>query len=137
AAPDFAGLATQLQQMVTQDGVNFIAFHGAPEHGLGLVSALVSQGLDDLPMVGIHGLAGASIFTEGPPEAAELLAGVHSFLSPLSDCEMCATIREFVAGTEWEDAAVELNFADGWHEVLIAAEAMERAAAESGELTWE
>ena len=67
----------------------------------------------------------------------KLVAGVHSFLSPLSDCEMCATIREFVAGTEWEDAAVELNFADGWHEVLIAAEAMERAAAESGELTWE
>ena len=136
-APDYTGIVTQLSQMVANDGLNYIAFHGAPEHGLGMISEMVTQGLTDVPMVGIHGLVGATIFTEGPPEAAELLAGAHSFLSPMDDCEMCATIRDFVAGTEWEDASIETNFSDGWHEVLIAAEAMERAAADAGELSWD
>lgn len=136
-APDYTGVVTQLSQMVDGDGLNYVAFHGAPEHGLGMISEMLTQGITDLPMVGIHGLAGATIFTEGPPEAADLLAGAHSFLSPMDDCEMCATIRDFVAGTEWEDAAVELNFADGWHEVAIIAEAAERAAADAGELSWD
>lgn len=137
SAPDFNGLVVQLEQMIRDDGVNFVAFHGAPEHGLGLITAMVSRGITDVPIVGIHGLAGATIFTEGPPEAEELLAAAHSFLSSQGDCEMCATIREFVKGTEWEEEAVELNFSDGWHEVLIAAEAAKRAAEASGELTWE
>ena len=136
-APDYTGVVTQLAQMRNNDDLNYVAFHGAPETGLGMISEMVTQGLTDVPMVGIHGLVGATIFQEGPPEAAELLAGAHSFLSPMDDCEMCATIRDFVAGTEWEDAAIETNFADGWHEVLIAAEAMERAAADAGELSWE
>ncbi|WP_370324170.1 ABC transporter substrate-binding protein [Euzebya sp.] len=137
SAPDYAGVVTQLGQLVESEGVNFVAFHGAPEGGLGMISEMVTQGLDDLPMVGIHGLAGATIYTEGPPEAAELLAAAHSFLSPLDDCEECEVIREFVAGTEWEEAAVELNFSDGWHEIMIAAEAAERAAADAGELSWD
>lgn len=135
AATDFAGVVTQLGQLINSEGVNFIAFHGAPEHGLGIVSEMTTQGLD-VPLVGIHGLAGASIYQEGPPEAAEMLAGAHSFVSPKSDCEMCATIQEFVAGTEWEDD-VELNFSDGWSDILITVQAIERAAQESGELTWE
>lgn len=136
SAPDFASLVTQLGQMIDGDGVNYVAFHGAPEQALGLISEMVAQGRNDTPVVGIHGLAGNTIYTEGPPEAAELLAAAHSFLSPLSDCEMCATIRDFVAGTEWEEASAELNFSDGWHEILIAVEAAERAAA-NGDLSWE
>lgn len=137
SAPDYASLVTQLGQLISNDGVNFVAFHGAPEQGLGLISEMVAQGITDIPLVGIHGLAGDTIFTEGPPEAAELLAGAHSFLSSLSDCEMCTTIQEFVAGTEWEDASSELNFSDGWHEILIAVQAAERAAEADGELSWE
>lgn len=136
-APDYTGVVTQLSQMRANDGLNYVAFHGAPETGLGMISEMVTQGLTDVPMVGIHGLVGATIFQEGPPEAADLLAGAHSFLSPMDDCEMCATIRDFVAGTEWESAAVETNFADGWHEILIIAEAAERAAADAGELSWD
>ena len=137
SAPDYAGAVTQIQQMIEQDGVNFIAFHGAPENGLGFVGELVSAGITDIPIIGIHGLAGGTVYTEGPPEAAEMLSSAHSFLSASSDCEMCVTAREFVAGTEWEEPARELNFGDGWQDILLVQQAIERAAEESGELTWE
>jgi branched-chain amino acid transport system substrate-binding protein len=137
SAPDYPGTVGQLEQLINDQGVNFIAFHGAPENGLGVVSEMVRRGLTDVPLVGIHGLAGGTVFTEGPPEAAELVAAAHSFLSPLSDCEMCETAREFVQGTEWEEAAAELNFGDGWQDILIVQQAAERAAEESGELSWE
>lgn len=137
SAPDYPGTVGQLEQLVAAEGVNYVAFHGAPEHGLGLVSAMATRGLTDVPVVGIHGLAGNTIYTEGPPEAGELLTAAHSFLSPQSDCEMCQTAREFVAGTEWEEPARELNFGDGWQDVLIVQQAAERAAEESGDLSWE
>lgn len=136
-APDYPGAVTQMQQMIENDGVNFIAFHGAPETGLGFVSEMLAAGIDDVPLIGIHGLGGGTVFTEGPPEAAELIGAAHSFLSPLSDCEACEIAREFVQGTEWEEAATELNFGDGWQDILIVQEAIQRAAEESGELSWE
>lgn len=137
ASPDYAGAVTQIQQMIDQEGVNFIAFHGSPENGLGFVGELTTQGITDVPIVGIHGLAGATVYTEGPAEAADLLAAAHSFLSPMSDCEMCKTALDFVQGTEWEGDANELNFGDGWQDILIVQQAIERVAEESGELTWE
>lgn len=135
SAPDYAGAVTQLQQLI-DSGANFIGMHGAPAHALGMVTEMVNQGIDT-PMVGISGLAGASIFQEGPAEAAELVHGTHSFLAATSDCEACETIREFTAGTEYEEDIVHLNFSDGWQDIMVAVQAIERAAADAGELSWE
>ncbi|MEE8601499.1 ABC transporter substrate-binding protein [Euzebya tangerina] len=135
-SPDYAGAVTQIQELINNDGVNYLAIHGAPSHGLGFVTEMVANGIDT-PIVGIHGMAGGAIYQEGPPEAADLIRGVHSFLPATSDCETCEVIREFVAGTEWEDDIIELNFSDGWQDIMITVQAMERAAEADGELTWE
>lgn len=134
SSPDYAGSVTQLKQMIANDDVNYIAFHGAPSTGLGIVTEMQTQGVE-MPIVGIHGIAGSTIYTEGPEQvAAEAVNGVHSFLAPTSDCEVCGPIREFVAGTEWESQIGELNFGHGWLDIMIAAQAIERAA-ESGEVS--
>lgn len=135
-SPDYAGAVTQINEMIQNEGVNYLAIHGAPSHGLGFVTEMVSQGID-VPIVGIHGMAGGSIYQEGPAEAADLIRGVHSFLPATSDCETCQVIRDFVPGTEWENDIVELNFADGWQDIMITVMAMERAAADDGELSWD
>ena len=113
ATPDYAGAATQLGQQIDA-GANIISQHGAPNHALGLVTELINQGHGETVIVGNSGLAGASIYTEGPPEAAELVHGTHSFIAPAADCEICPTIQEFSAGTEYEEGLITLNMGDGW-----------------------
>lgn len=135
-APDYAGAVTQLEQLISSDDVNYLAIHGAPANGLGMVTEMVARGID-VPIVGIHGMAGGTIYLEGPQESADLIRGVHSFLPATSDCETCQVIRDFVPGTEWEDDIIELNFSDGWQDVMITVEAMERAAEADGELSWD
>lgn len=134
SSPDYAGAVTQLKQLVDNDGVNYVAFHGAPATGLGIVTEMQTKGVE-VPIVGIHGIAGSTIYTEGPePVAADTVHGVHSFLAPTSDCDACGEIRDFVAGTEWEDQITEINFGHGWLDIMIAVQAIERAA-ESGEVS--
>jgi ABC-type branched-subunit amino acid transport system substrate-binding protein len=136
-SPDYPGTVTKLKQMIDQQGVNFVAFHGAPAHGLGLAQEMSTQGVD-VPVVGIHGIAGSTIYTEGPePFAADHFAGVHSFLPGTSDCEWCSTIRDFTAGTEWEGDIGEINFSHGWLDIMIAKQAIERAATDAGEVSRE
>lgn len=132
-AADFPGTVTRLKQMIDSQGVNFIAFHGAPGHGLGVVTEMATQGIE-VPVIGIHGIAGSTIYQEGPSMAPDLVHGIHSFAAPNNDCEICGDIQEFVAGTEWEAPMTEINFGHGWLNVLIAKQAIERAA-ESGELS--
>jgi branched-chain amino acid transport system substrate-binding protein len=134
ASPDYAGTVTRLRQMISNDGVNFVAFHASPAQALGLATELASQAVD-VPVIGIQGIAASSIFQEGPPEAGDQFLGVHSFLPSTGDCEMCLTIQEFVAGTEWEAASTEANFTHGWLDIMITVQAIERAAADSGEVT--
>lgn len=134
ASPDYAGAVTRIQQLIQNDGVNFVAFHSSPAQGLGIATEMASQGVE-VPVVGIQGIAASSIFQEGPSQASGQILGVHSFLPPPSDCEMCATALEFVAGTDWEDEATEINFSHGWLDVMIAVQAIERAAEEAGEVT--
>lgn len=48
---------------------------------------------------------------------------------------MCTTITDCVAGTDWEDEASEINLSHGWLDVMVAVQAVERSAEESGEVT--
>jgi branched-chain amino acid transport system substrate-binding protein len=134
AGADFPGAVTRLRQLIANEGVNFVAFHGAPGHGLGIVTEMASQGVD-IPIVGIHGIAGSTIYQEGPAGVADRVKGIHSFTAVNNDCEICGDIMDFVAGTQWEDATTEINFAHGWLNVRIAVQAIERAAEMSGEVS--
>jgi hypothetical protein len=114
---------------------NYVAFHGAPAHALGTLTEMKTQGVE-VDFVGIHGLAGSTVYTEGQLTDADVVEGIHSFLPATSDCDGCGVIRDFVAGTEWADDIVHINFTHGWLDMSIVAQAIERAAANSGELSW-
>lgn len=133
SSPDYAGTVQRLRQLVDGQDVNFVAFHGAPATGLGVITEMSRLGFE-VPIVGIHGIAGTTIYEEGPEDQLDNVHGVHSFLPGTSECEMCTTIQEFTAGTEYEEQIGEINFGHGWLDVYIAIQAIERAA-ESGELS--
>lgn len=134
-SPDYTGVVTALGQSIDAGETNYVAFHGAPSHALGTLTEMKTQGVE-VPFVGIHGLAGSTVYTEGQLTAADVVEGVHSFLPATSDCEGCAVIRDAVAGTEWEGDVGQINFTHGWLDLDLVVQAIERAAAESGELNW-
>ena len=131
--PDFPGAVTRLKNLVETQGVNYVAMHGAPAHGLGIITEMKTQGLR-IPIVGIHGIAGSQIYLEGPADMLDLVEGVHSFLPANVSSPGTDIIREFVAGTEWEEDSKQLNFSHGWLDGMIFVQAAERAAA-TGELS--
>jgi branched-chain amino acid transport system substrate-binding protein len=134
-APDYTGVVTSLGQSIAAGETNYVAFHGAPSHALGTLTEMKTQGVE-VPFVGIHGLAGTTVYTEGQLTEADVVEGVHSFLPATSDCEGCAVIRDAVQGTEWEADVNQINFTHGWVDLDIVVQAIERAAATSGELNW-
>lgn len=133
ALPDASIVVQQLQQLIDQQGVNAIAFHGSPSAALKVLSEMARVGVE-LPLSGIHGVAGLSIYEEGPQDALGQLEATHSFLPVGADSPGTREIEEFVAGTEWEDAARELNFSHGWVAGMAVHQGILRAAEESGEL---
>jgi branched-chain amino acid transport system substrate-binding protein len=135
-SPDYTGVVTALGQSIASGETNYVAFHGAPSHALGTLTEMKTQGVE-VPFVGIHGLAGSTVYTEGQLTAADIVEGVHSFLPATSDCEGCGIIRDAVAGTEWEGDVNQINFTHGWLDLDLVVQAIERAAATSGELNWD
>lgn len=133
AATDYATVLTQVRQLVEAEDANAIAFHGAPANGLGVLNEMASQGFTDIPVVGIHGIAGSNIYTESPPGVQDIMEGVHSFRPCNLDTPGTQTIRDFVAGTRWEEDCLQINFSHGWLDGLIFQQAVERAA-ESGQV---
>jgi branched-chain amino acid transport system substrate-binding protein len=131
-SPDYPGIVTRLQQYVN-NGANYVALAGAPSHGLGILTEMGRLGFE-VPIIGIHGIAGTTIYEEGPQNLLHLVHGIHSFLPAVADCELCATIREFVQGTRWEDGPNHLNFSHGWLDIYLLVQAIECAAG-TGELT--
>lgn len=127
-APDYVASVTRLKQLVENEGVNYAAFHGAPAHGLGMVTEMSTQGVL-LPIIGIHGIAGSTIYQEGPQDMLDLVEGIHSFLPSTSSSEGTDLIAGYVAGTDWESDAEHINFTHGWLDMLIAVQAIERAGA--------
>ncbi len=134
ALPDASVVVQQVSQLVDTRGVNGLAFHGSPSAALKVLSEMARVGLD-LPLSGIHGVAGRSIYVEGPQEALDQLEATHSFLPATADSPGTREITEFVEGTDWEEAARELNFSHGWVAGMALHQGILRAAEESGELT--
>lgn len=136
AATDYATVLTQVRQLAEAEDANAIAFHGAPANGLGVLNEMASQDFTDIPVVGIHGIAGSNIYTESPDDVQDVMEGVHSFSPCNLDTPGTQTIRDFVAGTEWEEDCKQINFSHGWLDGLIFQQAVERAA-ETGEVSRE
>lgn len=137
AQPDFAATVSQLQQLVNSEGVNAIALHGAPAHGLGIATEMASSGLTDLPIIGIHGIAGTTIYQEGPQELLDQIEGIHSFLPATGgEFEVAQEMTECAESTGNEDALLHINFSHGYLDGMIIKQAIERAA-ETGTLNRE
>lgn len=135
AAADAGALVTNLQQMVEQDGLNYIALHAAPAQALLVVNSLGSAGIQ-IPLIGIQGIASLNVFQEGNAEQLEVTEGIHSFLTYADDSEGSEEISEFIEGegSAYAADAAHINFTHGWVGGMIIHQAIERAA-ESGELT--
>ena len=88
ASPDYAGAVDPAGPADRQPGANYHQPARRPQprarHGDGADQPGSRRAL----IVGNSGLAGASIYTEGPPEAAELVHGTHSFIAARRDCEI-------------------------------------------------
>jgi len=141
-APDVTDLSpimASLSQLIDQEGLNAVAFHGAPAHALRFVNAMGDAGLDDLYVAGIQGMAGLSVFEEGDPDILPNVEGMHSFATLAADAEGAQEIREWVEGEgdEWADDARHINFTHGWVAGMTLHQAIERAAEQHGELTRE
>lgn len=134
---DFATMVTQLREFQEEEGMNAIAFHGAPAAGLGLLTEMVRQELTDVPVLGIHGLAGQTVYTEAPPGSQDIVEGVHSFTPCNVDTEGTQAIQAAVEGSEGAEDCRHLNFSHGWVNSMVIAEAIERAAEEAGEVSRE
>jgi len=137
ASPDFASIVTQVRSIVENEDVNAIAFQGAPANGLGILNEMEAQDFTDIPVVGIHGIAGSNIYTESPPGVQHVMQGIQSFTPCNVDNEGTQIIREFVAGTSWEEDCLHINFSHGWLDGMIFEQAAERAAEQAGEVTRE
>ena len=133
---DFASPVAQIQQAVDNDGVNVIAFHGAPATALGLATAMDDVDLR-IPVGGIQTLANLSVYNEGPEEMLDLLEGMHSFVPCTVDTPGTQRMLDFLEGTEWEGECESISWVHGWVNGMVAHQAIERAAEESGELNRE
>lgn len=133
---DFASPIAQINQLVQNEGVNAVAFHGAPGTALGVATAMDDVGLR-IPVGGIQTIANLSVFQEGPAGMLDFLEGTHSFVPCTVDTPGTRELRDFVAGTEWEGECESISWVHGWVNGLVAVQAIERAAAEFGELNRE
>lgn len=133
---DFASPVAQIQQLVEDEGVNAIAFHGSPATALGLATAMDDVDLR-IPVGGIQTLANLSVYTEGPQGMLDLMEGTHSFVPCTVDTPGTQRLLEFTEGTEWEGECESISWIHGWVNGMVAHQAIERAAEDHGELNRE
>jgi ABC-type branched-subunit amino acid transport system substrate-binding protein len=133
-ATEVTAQMVQLQQWIDDLGVNYITLHGSPGSNLVVAQGLADVGLTELPVVGIHGVASNSLFTEGPADVVDQIFGAHSFLSannPTSQSDEMARCAE-ASGHAGDE--LYLNFAHGWANGMIFEQAAIRAVEQTGEL---
>ena len=137
AAPDAGSFAGAVQQLIDDEGMNYLALHGAPFHGLFATNALAAQGVE-IPVVGMQGIASLNVYQEGDPTQIARTEAVHSFVTFADDTPGGAVIRDFIngAGAEYAEDAKQINFTHGWVGGMIIREAILRAGA-TGSLTRE
>jgi branched-chain amino acid transport system substrate-binding protein len=135
AAPDAGSFAATVRSLIESEGMNYLALHGAPFHGLFAVNSLAAQGIE-IPIVGMQGIASLNVYQEGDPAQTVNTEAVHSFVSFADDTPGGAIIREFLAGdgSAYAEDAKQINFTHGWVGGMIIREAILRAG-ETGSLT--
>ena len=134
-APDAGSFVGAVRRLIDEQGMNYLALHGAPSHGLFAVNSLAGQGVE-IPIAGMQGIASLNIFEEGAASQTAITEGIHSFVTLAEDVPGAAIIRDFVggAGSQYADDAKHINFTHGWVGGKVIHQAILRAA-ETGSLT--
>jgi branched-chain amino acid transport system substrate-binding protein len=135
AAPDAGSFVGAIKKLMDEQGMNYLALHGAPSHGLFAVNSLAGQGVS-IPIAGMQGIASLNIFEEGAASQTAITEGIHSFVTYVEDVPGAAAIRDFIAGagSQYAADAKHINFSHGWVGGKIIHQAILRAA-ETGTLT--
>lgn len=138
SAPDAGAFTSTVQQLIDNEGMNYLAIHVAPSSALFVVNTLASAGID-IPVIGMQGAASLNVFAEGDPDQLEVTEGVHSYLTYADDSEGSDEIRAFLdgEGASYVDDAAHINFSAGWLVGMIIHNSLEKAAADAGEITRE
>ena len=135
-ATEVTAQMVELQEGIDEQGVNYVTLHGSPGAGLVVMQGMADVGITDIPIIGIHGIAANSIWTEGPPEVSDETFGIHSFLTANNNIEASAMMEECASLAGYDGEHLNLNFAHGFLNGYVFHQAVERAA-ETGELSRE
>ena len=135
-ATEVTAQMVELQSAIDDQGVNYVTLHGSPGAGLVVMQGMADVGITDVPIIGIHGIAANSIWTEGPPEVSDETFGIHSFLTANNNIEASALMEDCASLAGYDGEHLNLNFAHGFLNGYVFHQAVERAA-ETGELSRE
>lgn len=135
-ATEVTAQMVDLQSAIDDEGVNYVTLHGSPGAGLVVMQGMADAGITDIPIIGIHGIAANSVWTEGPADVTDQVFGIHSFLTSNIDTDASEDLARCaeLAGHGGEE--LTLNFVHGYLNGYVFHQAVERAA-EGGELTRE
>ena len=135
-ATEVTAQMVDLQSAIDDQGVNYVTLHGSPGAGLVVMQGMADAGITDIPIIGIHGIAANSVWTEGPADVTDQVFGMHSFLTSNIDTDASEDLARCaeLAGHGGEE--LTLNFVHGYLNGYVFHQAVERAA-EGGELTRE
>jgi len=135
SSPDAGAFASTVQQLIDNEGMNYLAIHVAPSSALFVVNTLASAGIE-IPVIGMQGAASLNVFAEGDADQLEITEGVHSYRTLADDSEGADEIRAFIEGegASYADDAEHINFTAGWLVGMIIHNSLEKAAADSGEV---
>ena len=135
-ATEVTAQMVELQEGIDEQGVNYVTLHGSPGAGLVVMQGMADVGITDVPIIGIHGIAANSIWTEGPESVSDETFGIHSFLTANNNIEASDMMEECATLAGYDGEHLNLNFAHGFLNGYVFHQAVERAA-ETGELSRE
>lgn len=135
-ATEVTAQMVELQQAIDEQGVNYVTLHGSAGSSLVVMQGMADAGITDIPIVGIHGVASNSVFTEGPADITDEAYGVHSFLTANLDFEGAEEMARCAELAGYAGEELVINFAHGYLNGYIFEQAVLRAA-ETGELSRE
>ena len=135
-ASEVTAQMVELQAAIDEQGVNYVTLHGSPGAGLVVMQGMADVGITDVPIIGIHGIAANSIWTEGPASVSDETFGIHSFLTANNNIEASALMEECASLAGYDGEHLNLNFAHGFLNAYVFEQAVLKAA-ETGELSRE
>ena len=135
-ASEVTAQMVELQAGIDEQGVNYVTLHGSPGAGLVVMQGMADSGITDIPIIGIHGIAANSIWTEGPASVSDETFGMHSFLTANNNIEASAEMERCATLAGYDGQHLNLNFAHGYLNAYVFEQAVLRAA-ETGELSRE